>query len=117
MSKPYRKAKGYGWIWVLAVFLGIGIGIGGASQTPDSWGAWILAITSAPILIGIIAAAVIDNRLTRGRQKRIGALLESLGLTFVHHPEPDVKQAFFGQVQQLERNAGLTGGGANLQWI
>jgi hypothetical protein len=117
MSKPYKRSKGYAWIWILAIFIGIVVGIGAASQAQESWGMWILALASAPILAGVIIAAIIDNRLTKGRQRRIGAFLESLGLTFVLHPEPDVKQAFFGQVQQLEHNAGLHHGGANLQWI
>ncbi|MEO7454181.1 MAG: hypothetical protein ABIV13_05395 [Fimbriimonadales bacterium] len=117
MSKPYRKAKGYWWIWLLCVFGGIAVGFTAVAQFPKDAGPWIFAVVGGPILLGIITGAVLDRKLTKGRQKRVGAFLELLGLNFILDPEPDVKQAFFSQVQQLEQNAALRSGGANLQWI
>ena len=117
MPKPYKKAGGYWWIWVLCLLGGMAVMFLIAASTPESAGGWLLLYTSLPIVAAIIIAAIIDRRLTNGRRLRMGKFLQSLGLNFINSPEPEAKAAFFEPIKHLERNAGLSSGATNLQWI
>jgi hypothetical protein len=104
-------------MWLLLVFIGIAVGIGSASQLPKDFGPWILAVASAPILVGIIIAAVLQHRIDKNRRAGLCQVLRDLGMEAHLHPPNEAKSAFFGTLQHLERNASLQSGAANLQWI
>lgn len=117
MPPPYRKARGYGWIWAIFILTAVASMAPILMVTPESVGGWLFVFLTLPMIVGIVAAATIDHKLTKGRRLRMGSFLESLGLQFIHNPTPEAKTAFFEHIQHLERTAGLSGGANNLKWI
>lgn len=118
MPAAYKKASRHGLLWFLIIIGGLALSLTIASQiASESLGAWMLLIFTVPIVISIIVAAVISNRLDKKRLNELGALFERKGIRMITDPTPEEKTNFYHPVSFLTEWMGLQAGAANIQWI
>lgn len=118
MPAPYRKAKGHAWMWLLLVFGAIGFSMFLGFQFPKNVEWWVaVPVFGGPILIAIIACAIIQARIDKNRRQRMLDLLQSMGLDAYADENKEAAAAFFAQLAHLETSAMLRDGAANLKWF
>ncbi len=105
-------------MWLLLVFGAIGFSMFLGFQFPKNVEWWVaVPVFGGPILIAIIACAIIQARIDKNRRQRMLDLLQSMGLEASMADNKEVGAAFFAQLAHLEASALLRDGATNLRWF
>jgi hypothetical protein len=118
MPAPYRKASRYALLWIAIIFAGIGVSLFIASQVDgERFGAWMLLIFSGPIVLSMVVAVIINNRLDKKRIEGLRQLFERKGITMDSDPDAAQRNQFYQPISFLTEWMGLESGAANIQWL
>ena len=118
MPAPYRKASRYALLWIAIIFAGIGVSLFIASQVDgERFGAWMMLIFAGPIVLSMVAAVIVNNRLDKRRIEGLRQVFERRGITLDSEPDEVQRNQFYQPISFLTDWMGLQSGAANIQWL